>query len=73
MSDPLRDQIAEILDLPADSIGDQDNLMDHGFDSIRMMAMVEELRATGTEVNFMELAEDPTLANWRRLLTPHRP
>ena len=70
MTDRLRDQIAEMLELSPDSIGDQDNLMDHGLDSIRMMSLVDELRAAGTDVSFIELAEEPTLEHWRRLLSP---
>jgi len=70
VTDRLRDQIAEMLELSPDSIGDQDNLMDHGLDSIRMMSLVDELRAAGTDVSFIELAEEPTLEHWRRLLSP---
>ncbi|OLF14231.1 isochorismatase [Actinophytocola xinjiangensis] len=69
MSDDLREHIAEILDVPPDTIGDEDNLLDHGFDSIRMMSLVEALRAKGHAADFTQLAEQPTLAHWRRLLT----
>ena len=68
MSDDLRDQIAEILDVPPDTIGEEDNLLDHGFDSIRMMALVEALRERGVAADFVHLAEEPTLARWRGLL-----
>lgn len=68
MSDDLRARIAEILDVPPDTIGEEDNLLDHGFDSIRMMSFVELLRARGVDVDFPALAEEPTLARWRGLL-----
>jgi aryl carrier-like protein len=68
VSDDLRDQIAEILDVPPDTIGEEDNLLDHGFDSIRMMSLVEALRERGVAADFVQLAEEPTLARWRGLL-----
>jgi aryl carrier-like protein len=68
VTDDLRTQVAELLDVPPESLGEQDNLLDHGFDSIRMMSLVEALRARGVEASFMELAEEPTLESWRRLL-----
>ncbi|GAB3470136.1 phosphopantetheine-binding protein [Actinophytocola sediminis] len=67
MSD-LRERIAEILDVPPETIGEQDNLLDHGFDSIRMMSLVEALREIGVHADFVELAEEPTLERWRQLL-----
>jgi len=68
VSGDLRDRIAEILDVAPETIGERDNLLDHGFDSIRMMSFVEALRAGGVAADFVELAEEPTLERWRGLL-----
>nr|WP_042191327.1 phosphopantetheine-binding protein [Kibdelosporangium sp. MJ126-NF4]CTQ97225.1 Isochorismatase (EC 3.3.2.1) of siderophore biosynthesis [Kibdelosporangium sp. MJ126-NF4] len=64
----LRSQLADLLEVPADQLGDDDNLLDHGLDSIRIMSLVDVWREAGVEVSFIELAEEPTLAHWRTLL-----
>ena len=65
----LRAQLADLLEIPADELAADDNLLDHGLDSIRIMSLVDVWRESGVEVGFIELAEDPTLANWLTLLT----
>ncbi|ONI75154.1 isochorismatase [Actinosynnema sp. ALI-1.44] len=65
----LRAQLADLLGIPADQLADDDNLLDHGLDSIRIMSLVDAWRESGVEVSFIELAEEPTLANWRTLLS----
>ncbi|WP_406589213.1 isochorismatase family protein [Bacillus atrophaeus] len=65
----VRQQIAELLqESPAD-IADTDDLIDRGLDSVRIMSLVEQWRRAGAEVTFVELAENPTLENWWRLLS----
>lgn len=44
------------------------NLMDWGLDSIRVMAFVESWRRAGRDVQFVQLAQAPTLAAWWSLL-----
>ncbi|MGW0435668.1 phosphopantetheine-binding protein [Micromonospora sp. NPDC003197] len=61
----LRAQVIEVLGEP---VGDDDNLLDAGLDSIRLMTLVERWRADGREVSFLDLAEDPTIAGWATLL-----
>jgi len=63
--DQLRTEVAEVLGEP---VADDDDLLDAGLDSIRLMALVERLRAAGHEVSFVELAEQPTVAAWAALL-----
>lgn len=59
----LRAELAELLD-EAGSIGPDDNLLDWGLDSVRLMTIAERWQAAGTPVSFVELAEAPTLAAW---------
>jgi bifunctional isochorismate lyase/aryl carrier protein len=65
--------VADLLDVPADQLGDEANLLDHGLDSIRMISIVDELRAAGVEVNSADLVEQPTLTHWRTVLSGHQP
>ena len=63
--DLLRATVTDLLDEP---VGDDDDLFDAGLDSIRLMTVVEHLRAGGHDVSFVDLAERPTLAAWAELL-----
>lgn len=58
----------EVADLVGGPVADEENLLDAGLDSIRLMTLVERLRADGHEVSFVDLAEQPTLAAWTTLL-----
>lgn len=64
----LRTDVADALGEPPDQIGDADDLLDRGLDSIRLMSLVERWRGEGAEVGFIDLAETPTLEAWSRLL-----
>jgi aryl carrier-like protein len=68
----LRADVADALGEPAGDIGDADDLLDRGLDSIRLMSLVERWRAEGAEVGFIDLAETPTLEAWSRLLPGSR-
>ncbi|GAA3883336.1 hypothetical protein GCM10022243_55050 [Saccharothrix violaceirubra] len=65
----MRAGIAAVLDVPASDIADDDNLLDHGLDSVRVMSLVEGWRAGGAEVAFVDLAENPTVEAWTALLS----
>jgi aryl carrier-like protein len=66
--DRLRADIAAALGEAPEDVGDDDDLMDLGLDSIRLMSLVEQWRAeTGAEIGFVDLAEEPTVAAWSRL------
>ncbi|GAA4918305.1 aryl carrier-like protein [Actinomycetospora succinea] len=66
--DRLRADIAAALGEAPEDVGDDDDLMDLGLDSIRLMSLVEAWRAeTGAEIGFVDLAEEPTVAAWSRL------
>jgi bifunctional isochorismate lyase/aryl carrier protein len=64
----LKSMIATSLKIPASDLQDEDNLLDWGLDSIRIMSLLENWRRAGLELTFMTLAEQPTLAAWWALL-----
>ena len=45
-------------------MGDSDNLMDLGVDSMRAMNLVAKWNEAGAALEFAELAEHVTLAGW---------
>jgi bifunctional isochorismate lyase / aryl carrier protein len=65
----VREQVAGLLQESPEGLAADDNLMDRGMDSIRMMSLVEKWRRYGAKVTFVELAERPTLADWWKLLS----
>lgn len=67
----LKTNIANSLQVSADELQDDDSLLDWGLDSIRIMSLLEGWRRAGLEINFMTLAEQPTLAAWWALLNQH--
>ncbi|MBM7773082.1 bifunctional isochorismate lyase/aryl carrier protein [Actinokineospora baliensis] len=62
----LRAQVAALLEVPARTISFDDNLLDHGLDSIRVMTLVESWRTP--TIAFADLAETPTITAWAALL-----
>ncbi|GAA4910392.1 phosphopantetheine-binding protein [Streptomonospora salina] len=64
----LRADVEQVLGEPADTLGEHDNLLDRGMDSIRLMSLVESWRSAGVETDFITLAEEPTVAAWTRML-----
>lgn len=64
----LRIDVAEQLGEPVEELDVDDNLLDRGLDSIRLMTLVEKWGEDGIDVSFLELADDPTVAGWHQLL-----
>ena len=64
----VREHVAEVLGEPVEEIGDHDDLLERGVDSIRLMSLVERWRELGFETSFVDLAETPTVAGWTALL-----
>ncbi|PEI92381.1 isochorismatase [Bacillus pseudomycoides] len=65
----VREQVAELLrESPAD-IGDNEDLLNRGLDSVRIMSLVEKWRQIGVEVTFADLAERPTIYDWFNLVS----
>ncbi|CAN7457544.1 isochorismatase family protein [Rhizobacter sp. LjRoot28] len=65
----MRAEVAVLLDMPAHDLRVDDNLLDCGLDSIRLMTLVERWRRAGTPLTFVDLAEEPTLERWWARLT----
>ncbi|KSU88601.1 isochorismatase [Priestia flexa] len=66
--DELKEEVAKLLEESTSEIKEDENLIDRGLDSIRMMSLVETLRGKGVDVNFMTLAEEPTILKWWELV-----
>lgn len=58
------DDVAQILEVDADTISRETALADAGLDSLRIVMLVENWRAEGNEVDFQELISLPTLGQW---------
>ncbi|MCY8007249.1 isochorismatase family protein [Bacillus haynesii] len=65
----IREQVASLLLESPEKISDSENLIYRGLDSVRIMSLAERWRRSGREVSFVELAEDPSIENWWRLLS----
>ncbi|WP_207797217.1 isochorismatase family protein [Arthrobacter glacialis] len=66
----VRAYVAELMYVDAASIGDHDDLMELGLDSIRIMDLVETLRADGLAASFEVLAGAATVHEWAKALEP---
>lgn len=68
-ADRVRADVAELLQVPAQSIADDDNLFDLGLDSVRVMTLIQRWRDAGAaDIEFPDLAEQPELAHWQHLV-----
>ncbi|GAA2792160.1 phosphopantetheine-binding protein [Saccharopolyspora taberi] len=69
----VREEVAELLFAEPDELTDDENLIDFGLDSVRIMTLVERWRGLGVQVTFADLAERPTLADWWAVLESRIP
>lgn len=60
--DQLRADIAGMLDEATAEIGNDDNLLDAGLDSMRAMNLAMQWDEAGVPLDFADLAEAPTIA-----------
>lgn len=66
----LREEVAALVQEQPSNLGEDDHLVEYwGLDSIRIMSLAERLRRVGIDISFVELAEQPTLAQWWKLLS----
>ncbi|HDR4948815.1 TPA: isochorismatase family protein [Bacillus cereus] len=63
------EQVAELLRESPENIGDDEDLLNRGLDSVRIMSLVEKWRQVGVEVTFADLAERPTIYDWFHLVS----
>lgn len=64
----LRQTIAQQLEIEASDIQNDDNLFMLGLDSVSLMTLVGQWRELGLSVEFQDLVEEPTLADWQQRL-----
>lgn len=60
----MRADVAEMLGEAPEAIGEDDNLIDLGLDSMRVLGLVLAWGNTGIALEFSHLAEHATLAGW---------
>jgi bifunctional isochorismate lyase/aryl carrier protein len=60
----MRADVARMLHEPPEDIRDDDNLMDLGLDSMRLMKLASQWREAGARLEFADLAAEATLACW---------
>ncbi|MEV4114807.1 phosphopantetheine-binding protein [Nonomuraea sp. NPDC049695] len=65
----LRAEIAELLFVAPDELGLDDDLVDAGLDSIRVMTLIERWHRAGIRLGFPDLVAKPTIAAWADLLS----
>ena len=69
----VRQKVAEALGISESEIGDADDLIELGLDSIRIMKIAGGWRKQGHRLNFAQLAAEPTVAAWAARLDETRP
>ncbi|MEU3550310.1 amino acid adenylation domain-containing protein [Streptomyces longwoodensis] len=69
----IREALSEVLGLPPEAVPETDNLISQGLDSIRIMALAGRWRSAGVEVDYAELAKEPTVEAWTHLLAERLP
>lgn len=70
--DWLKTRLATLMDEDLSAVADDDNLLDHGLDSLQVMNLVADLKTRGVPVSVEELARDPSLGAWHSLIARKR-
>jgi bifunctional isochorismate lyase/aryl carrier protein len=65
--------VANTMEIPSSDLHIEDNLVDMGLDSLRLMALVSRWRKAGCAVDFPALARVPTVQAWWPLLRSDQP
>jgi bifunctional isochorismate lyase/aryl carrier protein len=64
----LRRQILPLLDEDSEDMGNDENLIDYGLDSVRIMELATRWRKIRSDIDFIALARNPTIDSWWALL-----
>ncbi|MFF1546445.1 phosphopantetheine-binding protein [Streptomyces sp. NPDC058291] len=65
----MREDVADVLGEDPSDIPLDENLVDYGLDSVRLMSLVERWRREhGADVSFVDLAERTAIEAWAPLL-----
>lgn len=65
----VRADVADLLGVDPAEIDPDEDLLDRGVDSIRLMSLVEHWRQAGAGgLEFADLAEQPVLRHWEQLV-----
>ncbi|MGN5637010.1 phosphopantetheine-binding protein [Streptomyces sp. AC154] len=67
----IREAVAAVLRLPADSIADDTNLVQLGLKSLHLMQLINGWRRAGHPVKLRDLAAVPTIEAWAGHLAGH--
>lgn len=68
----FKNDICRVLQAEPGDVADTDNLIDHGLDSIRLMALVQRLSDAGVAVKFEDFAAYPEINHWWTLIESGR-
>lgn len=70
----LREAVADITGVDADTIDDDANLLKLGLDSLAVLRLLNRIRRTGVQISAQDLAVEPNLAAWHKrvLAAPQR-
>ncbi|MCX5262420.1 phosphopantetheine-binding protein [Streptomyces sp. NBC_00199] len=68
-TDDIRDAVARTVGVAAEAIADDTNLVAVGLKSLHMMQLINGWRRAGHRVSLKDLAADPTVRAWSRLLS----
>lgn len=63
----LKQQLPSLLD-SAEMPAPDDNLLDYGLDSLRMLQLLAGLTTQGIRLDLASFGRTPTLANWQALI-----
>lgn len=64
----LIEKVSQSLDVPCENISKSTHLLDAGFDSMRLVTLMEELWEEGIQVEFETLAQFYTIDDWKNSL-----
>ncbi len=60
--------VADVLKEDPAEFDLDDNLVDFGLDSIRLMVLIQRWNDRGVDIKFAELAERPEISHWWRII-----